>query len=170
MRRSAPLTRKAPLKARTPLKQGAPLQRKVAVRKRDPERVAKKTRRNFGPDLYREWFHESLMCCVPGCGRVDVQQAHVVHTRGMGGAGGRWYETAPLCPPHHTEQEGRTPAFDAKYGLNLESVAAATALRWMQTVKPGPHATEDEWETFRGLLAELAWQRDRETIGPRGPV
>lgn len=46
-----------------------------------------------------------------------------------------WYEIAPLCRLHHREQEGRTKAFEAKYGLDLEDIASRVAMEWKKGAK-----------------------------------
>lgn len=53
--------------------------------------------------------------------------AHVVHARGMGGVNSSKDEVAYLCRGHHGEQEGRTEAFEAKYGIDLAAAAARLA-------------------------------------------
>ena len=53
--------------------------------------------------------------------------AHVVHARGMGGVNSSKDEVAYLCRGHHWEQEGRTAAFEEKYGIDLAAAAARLA-------------------------------------------
>lgn len=60
------------------------------------------------------------------CWAGEPDPAHVVHSRGMGGVNSSKDEVAYLCRGHHGEQEGRSEAFEAKYGVDL--AAAATRL------------------------------------------
>ena len=53
--------------------------------------------------------------------------AHVVHARGMGGCNSSKDEVADLCRGHHGEQEGRSAAFEEKYGIDLAAAAARRA-------------------------------------------
>lgn len=61
------------------------------------------------------------------CWSGEPDSAHVVHARGMGGRNSSKDETAYLCRGHHGEQEGRSAAFEAKYGIDLAAAAAALA-------------------------------------------
>jgi hypothetical protein len=75
---------------------------------------------------------KSKKCEAPDCWRTDIHCAHVEKTRKNGGW---WYEIAPLCSVHHAEQEGRTDAFDKKYGTDLRARAAAHAFDWKAFVR-----------------------------------
>lgn len=136
-----PLIRRAPLRAKTPLKGGAPLERRTKLRKRG-RKAGQRFERAFHSVGFVKWV-KSLACSVPGCERTDIECAHVGKPRSRGGT---WQEVAPLCAPHHRQQEKRTAAFNREHGVEMEWIAAAVALRWM------------------------AWTRDRETMGPRRPV
>lgn len=77
-----------------------------------------------------EWM-ASQPCVV--CGRTPCHNAHVV----VGGIGLRahYSKTAPLCSTHHDEYDGRLvpggkKTFAAKYGLNLEVLAAMYEDAW----------------------------------------
>lgn len=61
------------------------------------------------------------------CWTGDPDPAHVVRARGMGGCNSSKDEVAYLCRGHHGEQEGRTAAFEAKYGIDLAAAAARLA-------------------------------------------
>ena len=55
--------------------------------------------------------------------------AHIVpEARGEGD----WERLVPLCRTAHREQEGRTPQFEAKYGVSLKRLAKATTARWLR--------------------------------------
>ena len=76
-----------------------------------------------------EWIR-SLACAVPGC-RGKSEAAHVRQNSGAGTGlkpADKW--AVPLCGPngHHQEQHrlGHV-AFDAKYGVNLRSLAQTLA-------------------------------------------
>lgn len=55
-----------------------------------------------------------------------IDPAHVT-ARGMGGCNSSADQVVRLCRGHHQEQEGRTAAFDARYGVDLEAEAAKYA-------------------------------------------
>jgi hypothetical protein len=155
LRRSA-LKRKSPMRTKTGLRTGQPLARKTGLRPVNPARRAKRFAEQFHSDAFVSWVH-SLACAVPGCQRTDIEAAHVGRTRARGGT---WQEVAPLCAPHHREQEGRSRAFGARYGIDLDAIAAAVAQRWMafcapiptrllpceRCSAPGPHAALREGE------------------------
>lgn len=61
------------------------------------------------------------------CWTGEPDAAHVVHNRGMGGVNSSKDEVAYLCRGHHDEQEGRSEAFEAKYGVDLATAAASVA-------------------------------------------
>ena len=61
------------------------------------------------------------------CWAGEPDAAHVVRARGMGGVNSDKTQVAHLCRGHHTEQEGRTAAFEAKYGIDLAAAAAKLA-------------------------------------------
>jgi hypothetical protein len=55
--------------------------------------------------------------------RHHNEAAHVVGTKGAGNVHDRGSVCA-LCPVHHDEQEGRTKQMNAKYGVDLQQLAA----------------------------------------------
>jgi hypothetical protein len=57
-------------------------------------------------------------------GRQAVEPAHI-KTRGSGGDD--LGNVVPLCPRAHDEQEGRTAAFERRYGVNLREAAQQIA-------------------------------------------
>lgn len=101
------------------------------LKPRNDKRADAQFEKAFLSEEYVEFVH-SLGCCVPGCRKVDIECAHVGSTRKNGG---RWFEIAPLCAAHHRTQEGRTNAFNEKFGIDLLSIAAATAQRWLALIK-----------------------------------
>lgn len=126
MKRGGPLKRSA-LKPGKPLARGAAIARTTRIKakgRKAPQRFAAA----YHSTAYVEWIH-SLGCSVPPCARTDIEAAHVVRPRSRGG---KWWEVAPLCTPHHRMQEKRTAAFNAEHGIDLESIASAVALRWRQ--------------------------------------
>jgi hypothetical protein len=125
---------------------GGKTKRNPAAAKRKRVRKRERFARAYLSEEYVEFVH-SLACSAPRCQRTDIEAAHVGKPRSRGG---RWDEIAPLCSIHHSEQEKRTPRFNATYGVDLESVAAAVALRWMEKTKGA------------------CWAVDRQTMGPRG--
>jgi hypothetical protein len=109
---------------------------------RNPDRASAKFADAFLSKEYVEFIH-SLGCCTPGCRKIDIEAAHVGPTRANGG---KWYEIAPLCSAHHREQEGATEKFNAKHGVDLVDIAAATALRWKERTKPLPEVGSPQEE------------------------
>jgi len=117
------LTTKAPMKRGGPVK---PVKSKRAKEKRE---------RNFPPRTGHERCAIAVKAAtmlgpIPadwsGCwGAIDP--AHVVHARGMGGCGSSKDEVVYLCRGHHGEQEGRSTAFEARYGVDLKALAAEQA-------------------------------------------
>lgn len=86
----------------------------IRSRKKDPAK-----RRFAGHrDPNYELFVESLPCLV--CLRWPVDAAHVV-PRSLGSDDRK--NLVPLCRSHHDEQEGHTPEFEAKYGVDLTAAA-----------------------------------------------
>jgi hypothetical protein len=68
----------------------------------------------------------------------EVEAAHVVHARGHGGCNSSADEVVYLCTGHHREQEGRSRAFEARYGIDLRQLAAEQA--GLDTAGPTGHA------------------------------
>lgn len=110
------------------------------LRPRNPERAAEMRVRNF-PDrppvvwcLIAEKL--SVYQAKHGAKQIprgwtacwgDVDAAHVVHARGMGGCNSSKDEVVYLCRGHHTEQEGNTAEFEARYMIDLAAEAANVA-------------------------------------------
>lgn len=137
MKRTAPL-RSDPAKTRAWQDRSRAELKRTPLKKRG-RNAHKRFEAAFHSVGFVKWVH-SLGCSVPNCQRTDIEAAHVGKPRSRGG---RWTEVAPLCAPHHREQEKRTPWFNEKYGIQLEWIAASVAQRWM------------------------AWTEDRPAMGPR---
>lgn len=56
-----------------------------------------------------------------------LEQAHVIRARGMGGVNSSPDQIVDLCHGHHLEQEGRSAAFEARYGVDLRKEAKLRA-------------------------------------------
>lgn len=73
----------------------------------------------------------SFHCSVPGCFQEPVDPAHL-KANNNAGAGLKppdWF-TAPLCRPHHIEEEPIGPdEFGKRHGINLWNIAAKLAER-----------------------------------------
>jgi hypothetical protein len=109
------------------------------INPRNVERAAKMRERNFQPRpvvpprcviqlLLAEYQRKHGSKQVPqgwsSCwGPVD--QAHVLHARGMGGCNSSKDEAIELCRGHHGEQEGRSTEFEARYKINLRELVAS---------------------------------------------
>lgn len=108
-----------------------PLKRKTRLKVKGKSRFPK--RRN---DAYRKWIRE-MPCWVgwycdrsaaPAC-LYEAECAHVIPKgRGSDDVG----NCVPLCAAHHREQEGRTARFEAKYHIDLASIAERLAGRWRE--------------------------------------
>jgi hypothetical protein len=112
------------------------LQQRTPIAQRNGKRQAKQRKANF-PDR-----PENVRCAIAEqADKRDsipadwqrcwgaIEPAHVVHARGMGGCNSSRDEVVWLCHGHHREQEGRGPAFEARYGVDLKALAAETAAR-----------------------------------------
>jgi hypothetical protein len=124
--RSGPIARTTRLTTKTPIKAKNP--ERLAKRRAEqfPERpvvtpwcfIAQRLaayQREHGPKMVPAGWS-------PCWGRIDP--AHVVKTRGAGGTAD---DVVYLCRGHHREQEGRTAAFDRRYGVDLRAEAARLA-------------------------------------------
>lgn len=110
------------------LERGGGLKRRTKVRPVNPERKQRLFGEGFGSEARVRWV-ASLACVVPGCDGGPCENAHTVSR----GSGGKARDVVPMCPAHHTEQHQlgiRT--FASKYGLDLESEAAATERAWQE--------------------------------------
>jgi hypothetical protein len=108
---------------------------KTPVKPVNHKRAKGKRERNYPPRT----GHEQCAIAVKAAtmlGRIpadwrgcegSIEAAHVVHTRGMGGCGSSKDEVVYLCTAHHGEQEGRSAAFEARYGVDLRELAAEQA-------------------------------------------
>lgn len=91
-------------------------------------RRAEKYRRNFaGPVAgldFGEWIRRQP-CLVYGCQRTDIQAAHVLRARGMGGCNGDWRDLGPLCVPHHRrfDSSARQAMLEEQGGLFYSRLA-----------------------------------------------
>lgn len=110
------------------------LQTRTRIKPRNGKRAAKMRARNF-PDRTGD-----EVCLIaerrehrtpPPAGwsrcRGPIDPAHVVHARGMGGCNSNKDQVVWLCRGHHDEQEGRTRAFELRYGVDLKAEAARRA-------------------------------------------
>lgn len=109
------------------------LQTRTRIKAKNAKRAAKMRKRNF-PD--RDGSERCLiavkaapMHSIPpswsGCwGAIDP--AHVT-PRGNGGCNSNKDDVVWLCRGHHDEQEGRTRAFELRYGVDLKAEAARRA-------------------------------------------
>lgn len=133
-----------PKRPRKPLRRTGQLQRKTLIKARNPERLARRRAEQFperpvvapwcfiaerlaayqrehGAKMIPEGW---LQCWGP------IDPAHV-RTRGAGGTAD---DVVYLCRAHHREQEGRTDAFNLRYGVDLRAEAARLAA---ERRKPG---------------------------------
>lgn len=112
-------------------KPAKPTRRRKAVRRINHERQARTRDR-----AYLDWV-KTQNCVVLGrvgiCAwwveRPDTEPAHI-KTKGSGGADRG--NVVPLCPLHHSEQEGDTEGFEQTYGLNLKLEAARLLVKFIE--------------------------------------
>lgn len=69
--------------------------------------------------------------------RLLWYRSEAAHVRTRGAAGNDRDNTVPLCRYHHDEQEGKTAAFEAKYGVNLKELAVAYTRQFDKQVALG---------------------------------
>ena len=112
------------------------LQTRTRIKPVNSKRAREKHVRNFPPRTGNERcaiaVKAATLYSIPadwrGCSG-DVEAAHVVHARGRGGCNSSKDEVVWLCHGHHREQEGRSRAFEARYGVDLAALAAEQAGR-----------------------------------------
>jgi len=117
-------------------KQPKRLQTRTRIRPVNSKRVKEKHERNYPPRTGYERcaiaVKADTLNQIPagwsGCGG-SIEAAHVVHARGIGGCNSSADEVVYLCTAHHREQEGRSRAFEARYGVDLKALAAEQAGR-----------------------------------------
>ncbi len=67
----------------------------------------------------------SIGCRDPRpCGTLpDRNKIEACHVKPFGSSRLDYHNIVPLCPRHHEEQEGKTEAFNDRYGVDLTLVA-----------------------------------------------
>ena len=114
---AVPKPRKSRKKPRKPIRRS-----RVRQKAGKPKRFAK--RRDYP---YLRWIREQP--CVVETARPEevhvllwyIAEAAHLKTRGAGGSDRE--NVVPLCRIHHNEQEGKTAAFERKYGVDLRKLA-----------------------------------------------
>jgi hypothetical protein len=103
-----------------------PERKRAPVNPVNRERRAERWADGYHSGEFVEWV-KSHPCCVPACGRADIEVAHV-RSRG---AGGSWQNVVPLCGAHHrrSHTEG-IKTFERSIGFPLADVAAEMYRRW----------------------------------------
>ena len=112
------------------------LQTRTRIKPVNSKRAREKHARNFPPRTGHERcaiaVKADTLHTIPagwsGCSG-QVEAAHVVHARGHGGCNSSADEVVYLCTGHHGEQEGKSRAFEARYGVDLAALAAEQAGR-----------------------------------------
>ena len=108
-------------RGRRPLGRRRPSKRKTRVRAFNKKRRSRQHRRNFDPlgnGSYRDFLIEQQGWKCACCPNNPIDQAHMI-PRGMGGAGGGWYDTLMLCRSCHTSYDQQTAtAFRATVGVS----------------------------------------------------
>ena len=111
------------------------LQTRTRIKPVNSKRAREKHARNFPPRTGHERcaiaVKADTLYTIPagwsGCSG-QVEAAHVT-ARGMGGCNSSADEVVYLCTGHHGEQEGKSRAFEARYGVDLTALAAEQAGR-----------------------------------------
>jgi hypothetical protein len=72
---------------------------------------------------HRDWVR-SHHCCVPGCGAMPIEVAHInrASTRGMGQKSSDAF-TVSLCLDHHLESHQGERSFEANHKIDLLAMA-----------------------------------------------
>lgn len=83
-------------------------------------------------EKYRR-FVASFPCCVPGCGRVDVQ-CHHEQREGEGGMATKVGDErgVPLCCGHHDERTTGNRAVWEAWGVDSKEVIAWVQRQWVR--------------------------------------
>lgn len=120
-----------------PLKRGGPIKAKGKSRfpkRRCPEYIAWIREQQCAlTDLWR--LADGLgkvHWCHPRPERLGTEPAHI-KTQGAGGSD--LWNTVPLCPAAHDEQEGHTTEFEARYGVDLTALAADYTRRYLDETR-----------------------------------
>jgi hypothetical protein len=129
--------RKSPLKSKSELKRTKPLKEGKPLKKKNVRRASERFTEAFGCGGRKAEFVRARPCIVfawsdrpqnkrDGCtGNIEA-----AHTRSRG-SGGDSTHLIPLCTAHHHEQHTRgVETFAAKYGLELEKLAAKYESDW----------------------------------------
>ena len=110
------------------------LQTRTRIKPVNSKRAREKHARNFPPRTGHERcaiaVKADTLYTIPagwrGC-EGSIEAAHVVHARGHGGCNSSAAEVVYLCTGHHCEKEGKSRAFEARYGVDLIALAAEQA-------------------------------------------
>ena len=99
--------------------------RRSAILPRRIDMHAIKSKPRLRSTAHRDWVR-SHRCCVPGCTAMPIEVAHInrASTRGLGQKSSDAF-TISLCKAHHQESHQGEKSFEAKYKLNLMSLAQA---------------------------------------------
>lgn len=125
--------KRTPLKRKTPLRGGTePMRpkrgvkrvekpgRKTKLRQRNPERLARLRRKQFGEHAD---FIRSLPCALRGHDAGICGPSEAAHVRSRG-AGGTAKDLVPLCQRHHAEQHSMgILTFQEHYEIDLQAIA-----------------------------------------------
>lgn len=143
VKRSAELVRRTRLANGKPLNPGKPMDRGAPLKAGKPLKAKGGSR---FPDqrqpAYTAWI-KTLPCTVANADCwAGIHPAHVNRTRAQGVSDRG--EVVPLCPLHHSEQEGRTARFNRKYGVNLTKIAKQLEAKWALRDFGGADPTREE--------------------------
>jgi hypothetical protein len=128
------------LMKKSPLKRSGPLRRKKEVKGVNRKRAKKRLEAAFGSKadfIRRQWCVVELHGTSPErfCPDQWPMQFEAAHVKSRG-AGGTSKHLIPLCTAHHHEQHAvGIQTFAAKYGLDLEALAAEYELRFRSLTK-----------------------------------
>ena len=107
--------------------------KRVPVKARNERRIKEKFARNFGSKERVEFAKtRTCYCCRK---RRAVVNAHVVHARGMGGAGGTFLDVTALCEVCDRASTARPKSFWVEVGIDPADIAAEFEGDWLDHIE-----------------------------------
>src|SRR5689334_22130582 len=104
------------------------------MKSRDPFTLLKRTpvKKRRGPrrgprrdQAYKDWLKQNARCIIPVHDLFGLYTVDPAHTQNNGmSSRGPDSSCAPLCRQHHREYDAGRAAFEAKYGVDMEALAA----------------------------------------------
>jgi hypothetical protein len=130
---ACPKPAKRERRPRKPIVRTAMKKQRAPVKARNVKRHAAELLRTYGPPERREWV-KAQPCIVSGYTPCD--NAHI-EGDGAGRKAG-FDKIVPLTRKHHRELHKGRAAFEKKYDLDLDALAALTELAWRAATEREP--------------------------------